>query len=67
MAGAMGWPLLWAVRLATEVQLKAKSEVRKLEEEASFEKDVWGSVTLLAFGLVERWESRISSNTQHAV
>ena len=28
----MGWPLLWAVWLATDVQLKAKAQVRKLEE-----------------------------------
>lgn len=66
MAGAVGWPLLWAVWLATKAQLKAKAPVRKLEE-PSLEKDVWGSLTLLALGLAERWNSRISSRPQHAV
>lgn len=35
---AVGWPLLWAVQLATSAQLEAEAMVRKLEEELKLEK-----------------------------
>lgn len=32
MVATVGWALLWAVELATDAQLKAEAQVRKLEE-----------------------------------
>ena len=40
IAATVGWPLLWAVRLATDAQLEAEAPVAKLEEELRLEKDV---------------------------
>lgn len=34
MAAAVGWPLLGAVQLATNAQLEAEAQLRKLEEES---------------------------------
>ena len=36
----MGWLLLWAVQLTTNVQLEAEASVRKLEDMLRLEKDV---------------------------
>lgn len=66
------WLLQWAgfydrqlVRLGTDVQLKAETQVRKLEEGLRLEKDMQLFTTLLALGLVTRWESRISWRPYH--
>ena len=40
MAAPMGWPLMWAAWLATNVQLEAEAQVRKLEDEQRLEKEV---------------------------
>ena len=50
MAAAVGWSPLWAVWMATNTQLEAKAQGRKLEEELRLEKDVQLSTTLLALG-----------------
>lgn len=61
MPAATGWPLLWAVHLVSDAKLKAKGQVRKLEEELRLETDMQVSTALLASGLEDRWESRIIS------
>lgn len=33
MVAAVNWPLLWAVQLATNAQLEAEAQFRKLEDE----------------------------------
>ena len=46
----MGWPLLWAVQLATRNRLHTDTQVRKLEDELRLEKDMQASTGLPAFG-----------------
>lgn len=41
MAATVGWPPLRAVRLDTDVQPEAETQVRQLEEELRLEKDMW--------------------------
>ena len=53
----MGWPLPWGVQLVTDAQLKAKSQVRKLEE-LRLEKHVQLLVILLASGLADKVEKQ---------
>lgn len=52
MAAAVSWPLLWVVQLATDTQLEAEAQVRKLEELLSLEKVF--STTLLASRLAHK-------------
>lgn len=40
MAAAVGWPVLWAVQLATDAQLEAKAQVKKFEEGLRLEKGI---------------------------
>lgn len=42
-----GWPLQWAVLRAIDVQLETETQVRKLEEELGFKKDIQLSTILL--------------------
>lgn len=46
--------LQWTVQLDTDVQLEAKTQVRKLEEEFRLETDMWLSSTLLDLGLADK-------------
>lgn len=46
----MVWPLLWALQLATDAQLDAEDQIRKLEEELSLEKDMQLPTTLTLQG-----------------
>lgn len=55
------------VRLGTDVQREAETQVRKLEEGLRLEKDMQLFTTLLALDLVTRWESRISWRPYHAI
>ena len=48
MAASVGWPLLWAVQLATNAQLEAEAPVRK------FEKHMTASTTELVSGLEDK-------------
>lgn len=50
---AVGWPLLWAVWLDMDAQLKAEVQVRKLEEELRLKKSIWLFTTLLPSGLTD--------------
>lgn len=50
----MGWPLLCAVRLATEAPLEAAARVPELEEELRIQKDGWSSATWPASGLADK-------------
>ena len=52
MVAAVDWPLLWAVWLATDAQLKPEDPVRKLEE-WKLGKDIWLSTTMLALELAD--------------
>lgn len=54
MATAVGWWLLWVVRLAPYVQLEAENRVRKLEKELKLDKDIRMSMTLLASILADK-------------
>lgn len=68
MPAMVGWHLLWGSIVATDAQLEVESPIRKLEEELKLEKGMWLSTTLLALGMVTRWESRIiSQRTQSAI
>lgn len=49
MAAAVDWLLQWAVQLATDAQLEAKAQIRKLEEQLRLGKDMQLFTTLLAF------------------
>lgn len=51
----MGWPLLWAARLATDAphSPEAAARVTELEEELRIQ-DVWASTTLPAPGLADK-------------
>ena len=49
-----GRPLLWAVRLASDTQPEAETQVIKSEEEQKLEKHRWLFTTLLAPGLVDK-------------
>lgn len=60
MPATVGWNLLWASIVAIDAQLEVESPLRKLEEELKLE-DMWLSTTVLALGMVTRWESRIIS------
>lgn len=53
MNSAVGWPLLWAVWLDMDAQLKAEVQVRKLEEELRLKKNIWLFTTLLPSGLAD--------------
>ena len=53
-----GLPLLWGVWLASDAQLEAEAQVRKMEEELSLEKDVQLSTTLLTSGLEDEVEEQ---------
>lgn len=48
MAAAVHWALLEAAQLATDAQLDAESQVRKLEGELKWEKDVQSLAALFA-------------------
>lgn len=60
MPATVGWNLLWGSMVAIDAQLEVESPLRKLEEELKLE-DMWLSTTVLALGMVTRWESRIIS------
>ena len=60
MPATVGWNLLWGSMVAIDAQLEVESPLRKLEEELKLE-DMWLSTTVLALGMVTRWESRITS------
>lgn len=49
----VGWPLLWAFRLAPDAQLEFEAQAKELEEELRLEKDMWLSTTLLTSGLAD--------------
>lgn len=49
----VGWPLLWAVWLGIDAQLKAEVQVRKLEGELRLKKNIWFFTTLLPSGLAD--------------
>lgn len=38
MAATVGWPLPLAIQLATDAQLEAEAQIRKLEEELKLER-----------------------------
>lgn len=59
MPAMVGWHLFWGGIVAADAQLEFESPIRKLEEELRLE-DMWLCATLLALGLVTRWESRIN-------
>ena len=50
LVSAMGWPLLWAVQLATRNRLHTDTQVRKLEDELGLEKDMQAPTGLPALG-----------------
>lgn len=49
----VGWPLLWAVRLDTDVQLETKTQVRKFKKELRL-KNTWLSTTPLVLELADK-------------
>lgn len=52
MTAEVGWPLLWAIQLATNAQLEAESQLRNLEDELKLEKDLF--TALLASRLANK-------------
>lgn len=54
MVATMGWPLLWAVLLATDTHVEADAWVRKLKDELRLEKGMWVSINQLASGLADK-------------
>lgn len=59
----MGWPLLWAVWLGIDAQLKAEVQVRKLEGELRLKKNIWFFTTLLPSGLADEMGEQEESET----
>lgn len=57
-AGTTGWPLLWAVWLATNAHLEAEAWVRNLGEELKLKKDMQLCTPLLTSGPADKVEEK---------
>lgn len=55
MVAIVGWPLLWAVQLATHAQLEAETQLRELDRKLRFDKDMQLSTTpFVSLALTDR-------------